>query len=296
MIIRIALIVALLIPAVVNAQQGKYLSPEQEREIDRRSSARALDDLFGNPDLVYQGIIRKEKLQETTYLPLQPPSRKTVAKFKVKNNHPEIKKIYIYPNQVTVLTITDSLGEPWPLSAEPIVPSQEYNVNHSPDIPGFITVETSSKFVPSSLVLPLKGKLRPVHFELTAINELYNYAVEVTVEGRSPLNTIAVERPFGGVSIPEHDEYDIQQFLGSPPEDARKILSIGDQRVAAWSWRGMVVVRAPYQLIDPSNYIDVQSDIDNEERVYLLTKNLEVASFLNTSSSKTINVEFQGIE
>lgn len=284
----------LMIPLLAMANEEVYLSPEQERVLDRRATIDALDRLFLDSDLIRKGNELKEESEQATFDILRPPARQNHKKIRIGMSDTEIRSIKVYPNQITTMTVTDSMGIPWPLSMQPIVAADAYVVNYDASVPGLLTLETRSKFIPSGLVLTLQQRLRPLQFQLASDNESVDYAIEIIIEGKSPLNQIRAAKPFGGLEVPDHDRSGIAQFLRMPPADAQALPVIGDQSVSVWRWRDMFVIRSPYQLIDPSNPMDIQSQMDMADRVYLVSGPLDVMAFLNDRTSAVINVEVVG--
>lgn len=272
-----------------------YLSEEQDKELNRRASIKALENLFGDPDMIRKSNQMKEEVDKAQMEALMPPRFQNAPVIRVKRaDDAKIHKIFVYPNQITTITITDSMGQPWPLSGKPIVASDAYSAVYDDKIPGLLTLETKSKFVPASMVLTLKGRLRPLQFQLYSDNETLDYAVDVKISGKSPLNNLVAKAPFDGLTIPEHNASGVSQFLDMPPEDARRLSTLGSQAVSVWKWRDQLVIRAPYQLLEPANPIDTQSRIDSSERVYLLHSKVDVAAFLNEETGAIVNVQVVG--
>lgn len=292
---RIAILLAILgYFGASNAAEPNYITPEQKAEIERRATIDALDSLYLKSETIKKGNALKEESEKATMEILKPPKRKTVAKYRISMTDTEMRKIKVYPNQITTLTITDSMGVPWPLSISPMVAAESYKVSYQPTVAGLLTLETTSKFIPSSLVLALQDRLRPIQFQLESDNESLDYTVEITIEGKSPLNTIRATPPFSGFEVLAHDSSGVSVFLNHPPEDAEKLPTIGDSRVAVWRWQGMHVIRAPYVLIDPSNPVDVQAQMDTKDKVYLVKDKLDVIAFLNEIQGDVINVQVVG--
>jgi hypothetical protein len=271
-----------------------YMSEQQERELDRRAASQALEKMFPDPVMVKRGVELQERNRRAIMDALVPPSTQRIREIVIRRDVQRVHKLYVYPNQVTTLTISDSMGEPWPLRSNPIVGSDAYKVNYQEANPGFITIETQSKFVPSNLVFVLKDRLRPIQFQLISDNQILDSMVDIKINGKSPLNEIAVSRPYGGLNIPEPDGHDIAQFLGQAPKDAVQLTTVGDPNVKIWKWGRMTVLRAPYTLLNPSEPISVQSALDSDFKVYLVGKKVLLASFLNTKTSEIINVEVVG--
>lgn len=294
MILRALLLILISTTYSFANDSSSYLSTEQKNELNRRSAMDALKDLYVDPNLVREGRRLKENQDQAILEVLVPPKLQTVKDIKITRNRRKIDKVFVYPNQITSFTITDSMGEPWPLKAEPIVASDTYSVSYSPESPGFFTLETKKKFVPSSLVLPLEGRLRPLQFQLFSDNTELNYMVDIVVEGMSPSNATPVARPFNGVRIQENDSKGVSQFLDVAPENAVRLPSIGDKDIQVWKWEGYYVIRSPYILLDPSNPIDVQGKMDSAEKVYLIKNRFLVAAFLNDKNNQIINIEIAG--
>ena len=186
------------------------------------------------------------------------------------------------------------MGEPWPLAAAPIVGSSSYIVSAPEALPGLITIETTSKFVPAGLVIAIQGRQKPLTFQLNSDGSILDAMVNITIEGKSPLNTIAATRPYSGLSVPNHDQNNIAQFLDQAPADAQKMVTIGDSRITVWRWGDYSVIRTPYTLLDPSTVTDVQSRADSIERIYLLPGRFNTAAFLNENTSDVVNIEIVG--
>ncbi len=279
---------------IAAANEQVYLSPEQEKVLDRRATLDALERLFMDGDLIKKGNELKEESEKATMDILRPPARQNHKKIRISMNDTQIRPIKVFPNQVTTLTITDSMGVAWPLALQPIVASESYVVTYTESVPGLLTLETKAKFIPSGMVLTLQNRLRPLQFQLESDNESLDYAVEVVIEGKSPLNQTKAVKPYGGLEVPQHDRSGIAQFLRMAPEDAVALPVVGDQSVYVWKWRDMFVIRSPYQLIDPSDPMDIQSQMDMADRVYLVRGPLDVVAFLNERTSAVINVEIVG--
>lgn len=273
---------------------NNYLSDEQIKELDRRAALKALDEFEPNPAGIIRAIQSKEKAKEATMESLKPPSVQRIREITVKREEQKIHTLHVFPNQVTTLTLSDSMGVAWPLHADPIVGSGAYTVNYKADNPGLITIQTSDKFVPSNMVLAIKGRLRPLQFQLVSNNEVLDSIVDIKINGKSPNNDIPVKQPFGGLNIPEPDGHRIAQFLGQPPEDAMALTLVGDPNVKAWKWQEKVVIKAPYTLLNPSNPISVQKSLDSDYKVFLLNSSSFVMTFLNDVTSQIINVEVIG--
>ena len=285
------LAVLFLMPQLLLAQQPIPMTTEQRTVIDRRAAIMQLDEMFGDPALIREGINRKEAVDEAVMEALQPPTSKSVKKVYVSRTDREMYNIHVYPNQVTTLTITDSMGEPWPLEAAPIVPSNAYQISYTPNAPGFATIETSAKFVPTSAVLKLKDRLIPIQLQLISDNRHLHYSVHITVEGKSPLNAIKPSRPYGGLDVGGHDDFDLARFIAEPPEEAQRLQVFGSKEIAAWSWNGMTVFRSPYALINPTKIIQEYTPPDFEETLYLVEQQDAIATFLNQVTGDVINVE-----
>lgn len=277
-----------------NENAQKYLSPQQETELERRASLRALESLFLAPDLIRKGNELKEETEKAQFEILQPPTRQNIKKVNLSMTDATTRTINVYPNQITTITISDSMGVAWPLSIKPIIASDTYSVSYDENVAGFLTVETSAKFVPSNLIIAVKDRLRPIQFQLVSDNSTLDYAVEITIDGKSPINTIQAKRPYGNFNIPEHNDTGIAQFLSSPPESALELRTIGNQETSIWYWNNGYVIRTPYKLIEPSKIVDVQSRMDEKQRVYFTYEKLDVLALLNTTTSQIINIEVVG--
>jgi hypothetical protein len=290
------IIMLLILTSSVSFAEGTegYLSGEQNSELNRRSAIDALRDTFIDPELIREGRRLKEISDKAILEVLIPPSLQTVKDILITKNRREIDKVFVYPNQITTFMITDSMGEPWPLKSKPIVASSAYSVSYDPKAPGFFTLETSEKFIPSSLVLPLRGRLRPLQFQLFSDNQELNFMVDIVVQGRSPSNETSITLPFNGLPIQQNDAENISQFLDSPPEDAIRLMTVGDRRVSVWRWKGFYIIKSPYALLDPSSPADIQGRADSENKIYLVKKRFLVAAFLNQKNNEIINIEISG--
>lgn len=280
--------------ASANDNEQQYMTPQQELELERRASLRALESLFLPPDVIRKGNKLKEETERAQFDILQPPTQQNIKKVNLGMTDAATRTINVYPNQITTITISDSMGVAWPLSIKPIIASDSYSVSYDENVAGFLTVETSAKFVPSNLIIAVKDRLRPIQFQLVSDNSTLDYAVEITIDGKSPLNTIQAKKPYGDYNIPDHNETGIAQFLSSPPESALELRTIGNQETKIWRWNNGYVIRSPYKLIEPSEIIDVQSRMDEKHRVYFTYEELDVLALLNTTTSEIINIEVVG--
>lgn len=277
-----------------NGQQQVMLTPEQEIELNQRAASEALRSVGMAPSLIRPANRRLEEIDKARYEILKPPSVQRVNKIRVGETNRDMHRINVYPNQATTITIVDSMGEPWPLSANPIIASDTYVVSYNAALPGFLTIETKAKHVPSSLVLALKDRLRPLQFQLRSNNTALDYAVEITIEGRSPLNSTRASRPYGGMAIPSLDSRSLGQFLIEPPREARQVRIIGHSLVEAWQWNGLLIVKSPFQLVDPANPIRVERGMDSSETIYALNSETAVFAFLDERSMSVIDIEVLG--
>jgi hypothetical protein len=287
------LVASYLITPCVQASGSSYLSEQQRGELNRRSSYEAVNSIL-DPDLVREYNINREELEKAQLDVLAPPKIKRVRKIKIDSRTgSKIHTIHVYPNQITVLTLTDSMGKAWPLSAPPNVASEAYKPNYDENIPGLVTLETTAKFVPSNMVIALRDKIRPLQFQLISDNSVLDSMIEIEIAGRSPLNNIVAQPLFGGLDIPDHSENNLERFFDDPPEDAIKLATIGDSKVDAWQWNGKCYLRTPYQLLDPSNPIALKATVDRKEKIYLLSETPDIAAFIDEQSSQIINVKIQ---
>ncbi len=270
-----------------------YLSIEQRKELDNRASWEALNSML-NPEHVKQYNVNMEKVDRAQIDILRPPKKQRVRSLRITpDSSRKVHTLYVYPNQITVITITDSLGQAWPLMAPPLVASDAYTPSYDENMPGVVTIQTKSKFVPSNMVISLKNRIRPIQFQLISDNQILDSMVEITIEGRSPTNKIIAKSQFQGLNIPTHDEHGITQFLDQAPDSSVELAVVGDNRTQAWIWNGRTVIRTPYTLIDPVTAYDVKGSIDRSERVYLIPGQVDIATFIDDKISKIIHVKIQ---
>ncbi|MEY8198493.1 MAG: DotH/IcmK family type IV secretion protein [Colwellia sp.] len=275
------------------ANENGYLSLEQRKEIDNRASWEALNSML-NPTHVKQYNINMEKVDRAQSDILKPPKTQRVRSLRITpDSSRKVHALHVYPNQITVITITDSLGQAWPLTAPPLVASDAYVPSYNESMPGVVTIQTKSKFIPSNMVISLKNRIRPIQFQLISDNKILDSMVEITIEGRSPTNKLIVKSQFDGLNIPTHDEHGITQFLDQAPDTAVELAVVGDLRTRAWLWNDRTVIRTPYTLVDPVTAYDVKGSIDRSERVYLIPGHVDIATFIDDTTSKIIHVKIQ---
>lgn len=287
--------VLLSITFFVNAADNQTpLTFEQEQELKQRASSQALESLYVNPEFIKEGIEKQETQDKAQMEAIKPPSDRRVKTITVRPNDKDLYEVRVFPNQVTTVILTDNFGEAWPLKTAPIVATNSYSVAYNPEIPGIFTIQTTEKFVPSSLTLILQGRLRPIQFMLNSDNDYYNYTVDLQIVGISPTNEAAKVSRYDGYQIPEASNQGLDQFLSNPPADAQKLETIGSNRVSVWRWQGGIVVRSIYTLIDPAPSPHISSNIDSDEKVYILNQSVELLTLLNEETGDAVQVEVIG--
>lgn len=278
-----------------NAQRKEpELTFEQKQELKLRAAKQSLEGMYIDPEIIQLGIDLDENNDKAEKNRILPPDDRRVRSITVKPNDIKLYDVRVFPNQVTTVIMTDNYGEAWPLLSAPIVASDTYKVDYNPEIPGLFTIQTSEKFVPSSLTLLLKDRLRPVQLMLNSDNDFYHYSVDIQVVGVSPTNEVAKINPYSGLNIPTHDNDSLDLFLRNPPPEARLLETIGSSDVDVWAWQGNIVIRSMHMLIDPQPSPHIKSSMDTKEKVFLVKPPVELLTLLNETTGDIIQVDVLG--
>jgi hypothetical protein len=270
------------------------LTDEQRTAIKKISERRALQKTFPTAEAVIDHAELVDDLDRAASIELTPPKRIIAKPFTIQArpaayHREKIRTVNVYPNQITTFTFVDSMGEAWPLKANPIVASASYVVHYNAQIPGVFTLETTAKYTPSSLAVLLKGRVKPVQFQLRNNGAELNHDVPVTVKGRSPSNQVQVVTET--FNIPSLNEGDAISFLRSPPDDASRLNTIGDSQTKVWAWKGKCVIKTPHEVKDSGSPISVQSEPDNIDKIWVFESLSTVVPLMVIENGEFVRVQ-----
>lgn len=272
---RAAVCWALLLPSLAQAQGVTILQEAWTGQGGgaQPSAPSALSGSSGATSQVFQGLLRQlfpltpEQLQEVRrrdeefrLLAARPPSgivyRSVLRRIGVDpaNAATRAQQLRLAIGNVTTLVFADSAGNPWPVRSVTVGSPQGYQAQ----ILGedgrqhmVVVSPLTDRIVQANLMVALAGLNVPLVFSVEGapLSGEVDYMVEVVVSGRGPLAeplTNVLERP-----LPDVADRGMQGFVDGvvPGEAVRVATDRGD--VAAWLWRGKMVVRTGFEVLAP---------------------------------------------
>lgn len=257
-----------------NKQEPRVqLTAEQIQIIKEQAEYDAINENNLDPGAAIDNNQKLDNIDRANSFILTPPKLEPIKRITIDTLGNQLKRppvINVYPNQITVFTFTDSMGQAWPLKSKPIVGAPAfYKIYYDENIPGVVTIETTARYVPTNMAVTLFDRVQPIQFQLRSNGHKLNGDVRVKVIGKSRLNTsTAVTDTY---SIPTLNNSAANSFLVSPPDDAERIRVIGDKATQVWSWKQKCYVKTPFQITNPQKPIDIQSQADAANKIYVFS-------------------------
>ena len=249
------------------------LTAEQIQIIKEQAEYDAINENNLDPGAAIDNNQKLDNIDRANSFILTPPKLEPIKRITIDTLGNQLKRppvINVYTNQITVFTFTDSMGQAWPLKSKPIVGAPAfYKIYYDENIPGVVTIETTARYVPTNMAVTLFDRVQPIQFQLRSNGHKLNGDVRVKVIGKSRLNTsTAVTDTY---SIPTLNNSAANSFLVSPPDDAERIRVIGDKATQVWSWKQKCYVKTPFQITNPQKPIDIQSQADAANKIYVFS-------------------------
>ena len=159
----------------------------------------------------------------------------------------------LYPGNATTVTFSDVTGAPWPVSSVTIGNPTAYAVTEAGEKgqTNMVVVSPLSRnSSANNMVVTLVGYPVPIIFTLETGASEVDYRLDVSVKVRGPKAMIDIVT---GTSLPATNDPSVRAFLdGTPPKEARKVVTSSPRDVEAWKMNGMVYIRTPFEILSPA--------------------------------------------
>jgi hypothetical protein len=296
LILSAILLIALSAQAEDNQQKRVILTDEQKMLIKKLAERQAIEQNNIDPEVAIDNNQALDNIDRANSYILEPPKLEPIKRITVDTLGNQLTSqplINVYPNQITIFTFTDSMGKAWPLKSNPIIGAKSYyHVNYDHNIPGVVTVETTARYVPTSMAVTLEDRVQPIQFQLRSNGHKLNGDVRVKIIGKSRLNKSTTVTD--SYTIPTLNNSEATEFLGSPPDDSERVRVLGDAATSVWSWRNRCYVRTPHQITNPQKPIDIQSQPDANNKIYVFNSLPGAIAVFNDQSGEVKSIRIVG--
>lgn len=232
------------------------LTPTARQEEIFRGLVNTVNPL--TPDQIRQIVRDTLRVEEAEQRPLPAPRAESVTLATSLSPTTAPTLIRMANGYATALVIQDNTGEPWPIIAETLGDSAQFEVTKPTDAPNTLIISPKKHFAHTNLLLSLQNAPVPISISLEAGTEVSFYRVSLFINQPGPRARIVAEAP-----LPPVDDVVLRSLLdGVPPIGSRRVkVAGGSDDTVAYFFGGRFFLRTGLVVKSPAAIAALRSRV-----------------------------------